>query len=98
MSKKSHIVSLFILIVASFVFGRSTYVEYLSWYYGSDNLIFSEINSSLLSSLFNGLYFALSASIIYASLTLLKKSQEILSLLVCFSSVLTSGYIRFLLQ
>ena len=73
MSKKSHIVSLFILIVASFVFGRSTYVEYLSWYYGSDNLIFSEINSSLLSSLFNGLYFALSASIIYASLTLLKK-------------------------
>lgn len=73
MSKKSHIVSLFILIVASFIFGRSTYVEYLSWYYGSDNLIFSEINSSLLSSLFNGLYFALSASIIYASLTLLKK-------------------------
>ena len=73
MSKKSHIVSLFILIVASFVFGRSTYVEYLSWYYGSDNLIFSEINSSLLSSLFNGLYFALSSSIIYALLTLLKR-------------------------
>jgi hypothetical protein len=42
MSKKSHIMSLFVLIIASFVFGRSTYVEYLSWYYGSDNLIFSK--------------------------------------------------------
>ena len=73
MSKKSHIFSLFILIIAAFIFGRSTYNEYLAWYYGSDNLIFSEINSSLLSSLFNGLYFALSSSIIYALLTLLKK-------------------------
>ena len=73
MSKKRHIVSLFVLIIAAFIFGRSTYNEYLAWYYGSDNLIFSEINSSLLSSLFNGLYFALSASIIYALLTLLKK-------------------------
>ena len=73
MSKKRHIVSLFVLIIAAFIFGRSTYNEYLAWYYGSDNLIFSEINSFLLSSLFNGLYFALSASIIYASLTLLKK-------------------------
>ena len=73
MSKKRHIVSLFVLIIAAFIFGRSTYNEYLAWYYGSDNLIFSEINSSLLSSLFNGLYFALSSSIIYALLTLLKK-------------------------
>ena len=72
MSKKRHIVSLFVLIIAAFIFGRSTYNEYLAWYYGSDNLIFSEINSSLLSSLFNGLYFALSSSIIYALLTLLK--------------------------
>ena len=73
MSKKRHIVSLFVLIIAAFIFGRSTYNEYLAWYYGSDNLIFSEINSSLLSSLFNGLYFALSSSIIYALLTLLKR-------------------------
>ncbi|MGX5013106.1 hypothetical protein ACWKX5_17780 [Enterobacter asburiae] len=73
MSKKSHIVSIFVLVIASFIFGRSTYVEYLSWYYGSDNLISSEINSALLSSLFNGLYFALSSSIIYALLTLLKR-------------------------
>jgi hypothetical protein len=42
MSKKSHVLSLFVLIIASFVFGRSTYVEYLSWYYGSDHLIFSQ--------------------------------------------------------
>ncbi|MGX4991474.1 hypothetical protein [Enterobacter kobei] len=73
MSKKSHILSLFILIIAAFIFGRSTYVEYLAWYYGSDNLVFNEVNIALLSSLFNGLYFALSASIIYASLMLLKK-------------------------
>ena len=73
MSKKSHVMSLFVLIIASFVFGRSTYVEYLSWYYGSDNLVFNEVNIALLSSLFNGLYFALSASIIYASLMLLKR-------------------------
>ena len=73
MSKKRHIVSLFVLIIAAFIFGRSTYIEYLAWYYGSDNLIFSEINSFLLSSLFNGLYFALSSSIIYALLTLLKR-------------------------
>ncbi|SAF51458.1 hypothetical protein [Enterobacter kobei] len=73
MSKKSHILSLFILIIAAFIFGRSTYVEYLAWYYGSDNLVFNEINIALLSSLFNGLYFALSASIIYASLMLLKR-------------------------
>ncbi len=73
MSKKRHIVSLFVLIIAAFIFGRSTYNEYLAWYYGSDNLIFSEINSFLLSSLFNGLYFALSSSIIYALLTLLKR-------------------------
>ncbi|MEP8646631.1 hypothetical protein ACOTY9_16455 [Enterobacter cloacae complex sp. SHL012] len=73
MSKKSHIVSLFILIIAAFIFGRSTYVEYLAWYYGSDNLVFNEVNIALLSSLFNGLYFALSASIIYASLMLLKR-------------------------
>lgn len=98
MSKKRHIVSLFVLIIAAFIFGRSTYNEYLAWYYGSDNLIFSEINSFLLSSLFNGLYFALSSSIIYALLTLLKEFPEISSFLVCCSSVLTSGYIRFLLQ
>lgn len=73
MSKKSHIMSLLVLIIASFVFGRSTYFEYLSWYYGSDNLVYSEINSSLLASLFNGIYFALSASIIYALLVLLKR-------------------------
>ncbi|MGU3487091.1 hypothetical protein [Enterobacter bugandensis] len=73
MSKKIHIVSLFVLIIAAFIFGRSTYIEYLSWYYGSDDLIFSEINGSLLSSLFNGLYFALSAIIIYGLLTLLKR-------------------------
>ena len=73
MSKKSHILSLFILIIAAFIFGRSTYVEYLVWYYGSDNLVFNEVNIALLSSLFNGLYFALSASIIYASLMLLKR-------------------------
>ncbi|EPB4339614.1 hypothetical protein QNZ44_003676 [Enterobacter kobei] len=73
MSKKSHILSLFILIIAAFIFGRSTYVEYLAWYYGSDNLVFNEVNIALLSSLFNGLYFALSASIIYASLLLLKR-------------------------
>ena len=73
MSKKRHIVSLFVIIIAAFIFGRSTYNEYLAWYYGSDNLIFNEINSSLLSSLFNGLYFALSSSIIYALLTLLKR-------------------------
>ncbi len=73
MSKKRHIVSLFVLIIAAFIFGRSTYNEFLAWYYGSDNLIFSEINSFLLSSLFNGLYFALSSSIIYALLTLLKR-------------------------
>ncbi|MEG6473775.1 hypothetical protein QCN08_16550 [Enterobacter roggenkampii] len=72
MSKKSHVMSLFVLIIASFIFGRSTYVEYLSWYYGSDHLIFSQINSALLSGLLNGLYFALSSSIIYALLTLLK--------------------------
>ena len=51
MSKKSHVMSLFVLIIASFVFGRSTYVEYLSWYYGSDHLIFSQTNSALLSGL-----------------------------------------------
>lgn len=73
MSKKSHILSLFILIIAAFIFGRSTYVEYLAWYHGSDNLVFNEVNIALLSSLFNGLYFALSASIIYASLMLLKR-------------------------
>ena len=73
MSKKRHIVSLFVLIIAAFIFGRSTYVEYLAWYYGSDNLVFNEVNIALLSSLFNGLYFALSASIIYASLMLLKR-------------------------
>ena len=73
MSKKSHILSLFILIIAALIFGRSTYVEYLAWYYGSDNLVFNEVNIALLSSLFNGLYFALSASIIYASLMLLKR-------------------------
>ncbi|EML2066985.1 hypothetical protein RVW73_003495 [Enterobacter asburiae] len=73
MSKKIHIVSLLVIIISSFIFGRSTYIQYLAWYYGSDNLIFSEINSSLLSSLFNGLYFALSASIIYIFLTLLKR-------------------------
>ncbi|ENT6841405.1 hypothetical protein ACFF2L_001836 [Enterobacter kobei] len=73
MSKKSHILSLFILIIAAFIFGRSTYVEYQAWYYGSDNLVFNEVNIALLSSLFNGLYFALSASIIYASLMLLKR-------------------------
>ncbi|VAL61918.1 Uncharacterised protein [Enterobacter kobei] len=73
MSKKSHILSLFILIIAAFIFGRSTYVEYLAWYYGSDNLVFNEVNIALLSSLFNGLYFALSASIIYALLMLLKR-------------------------
>lgn len=73
MSKKSHILSLFILIIAAFIFGRSTYVEYLAWYYESDNLVFNEVNIALLSSLFNGLYFALSASIIYASLMLLKR-------------------------
>ena len=73
MSKKSHILSLFILIIAAFIFGRSTYVEYLASYYGSDNLVFNEVNIALLSSLFNGLYFALSASIIYASLMLLKR-------------------------
>ena len=55
MSKKSHILSLFILIIAAFIFGRSTYVEYLAWYYGSDNLVFNEVNIALLSSLFNGL-------------------------------------------
>lgn len=73
MSKKIHIVSLSMLIIAAFIFGRGTYIEYLAWYYGSDMLIFGEINSALLSSLFNGLYFALSASIIYALLTLLKR-------------------------
>ena len=76
MSKKSHILSLFILIIAAFIFGRSTYVEYLAWYYGSDNLVFNEVNIALLSSLFNGLYFALSASIIYASLMLLKRTPK----------------------
>ncbi len=73
MSKKIHIVSLLVIIIASFIFGRSTYIQYLAWYYGSDNLIFSEINNSLLSSLFNGLYFALSAIVIYGLLTLLKR-------------------------
>ena len=73
MSKKIHIVSLSMLIIAAFIFGRGTYIEYLAWYYGSDMLIFGEINSALLSSLFNDLYFALSASIIYALLTLLKR-------------------------
>ena len=76
MSKKSHILSLFILIIAAFIFGRSTYVEYLAWYYGSDNLVFNEVNIALLSSLFNGLYFALSVSIIYASLMLLKRTPK----------------------
>lgn len=76
MSKKSHILSLFILIIAAFIFGRSTYVEYQAWYYGSDNLVFNEVNIALLSSLFNGLYFALSASIIYASLMLLKRTPK----------------------
>ncbi|MCM7487962.1 hypothetical protein [Enterobacter kobei] len=76
MSKKSHILGLFILIIAAFIFGRSTYVEYLAWYYGSDNLVFNEVNIALLSSLFNGLYFALSASIIYASLMLLKRTPK----------------------
>ena len=76
MSKKSHILSLFILIIAAFIFGRSTYTEYLAWYYGSDNLVFNEVNIALLSSLFNGLYFALSASIIYASLMLLKRTPK----------------------
>ena len=76
MSQKSPILSLFILIIAAFIFGRSTYVEYLAWYYGSDNLVFNEVNIALLSSLFNGLYFALSASIIYASLMLLKRTPK----------------------
>ena len=76
MSKKRHIVSLFVLIIAAFIFGRSTYNEYLAWYYGSDNLVFNEVNIALLSSLFNGLYFALSASIIYASLMLLKRTPK----------------------
>lgn len=73
MSKKSHIVSLLILIIAAFIFGRSTHFEYLSWYYGSDDLIFTEARGSLLSNLLNGFYFSLSAVIIYALLTLLKR-------------------------
>ena len=40
MSKKIHIVSLLVIIIASFIFGRSTYTQYLAWYYGIDNLIF----------------------------------------------------------
>ncbi|MCM7590584.1 hypothetical protein U0Y97_20365 [Enterobacter chuandaensis] len=76
MSKKRHIVSLLILIIAAFIFGRSTYVEYMAWYYGSDSLVFSEINSFILSSLFNGLFFALSAGIIHAALTLLKRIPQ----------------------
>lgn len=73
MNKKTHIVSLFILIIAAFIFGRSTYIEYLAWYYGSNNLVFSEVNSALLSSLCNGLFFVLSACIIYTALALLKR-------------------------
>ncbi|MBE4854721.1 hypothetical protein IM311_11695 [Enterobacter cloacae complex sp. P40RS] len=73
MSNKSHIVSLIILIIAAFIFGRSTYIDYLAWYYGSNDLLFKEITPSLVSSLFNGLYFALSACIIYGLLTLLKR-------------------------
>lgn len=73
MSKKSHIVSLLVIIIAAFIFGRGTYIPYLAWYYGSDSLIFNEINSSILSSLFNGLYFALSSSVIYGLLALLKR-------------------------
>ena len=38
MSKKSHLVSLTILIIAAFIFGRSTYIEYLAWYYGTNDL------------------------------------------------------------
>lgn len=89
MSKKNHVISLFVLIIASFVFGRSTYVEYLSWYYGSDHLIFSQINSALLSGLLNGLYFALSSSIIYALLTLLKTIPRNIFFLVFCNSLLT---------
>ncbi|MCY0774656.1 hypothetical protein OWK27_18370 [Enterobacter cloacae complex sp. 2022EL-00788] len=73
MSNKSHIVSLIILIITAFIFGRSTYIDYLAWYYGSNDLLFKEITPSLVSSLFNGLYFALSACIIYGLLTLLKR-------------------------
>ena len=73
MSKKSHLVSLTILIIAAFIFGRSTYIEYLAWYYGTNDLIFNETTPSLVSSLFNGLYFALSACIIYVLLIILKR-------------------------
>lgn len=73
MSKKSHLVSLTILIIAAFIFGRSTYIEYLTWYYGTNDLIFNETTPSLVSSLFNGLYFALSACIIYVLLIILKR-------------------------
>lgn len=73
MNKISHIVSLIALVVAAFVFGRSTHFEYLSWYYETNDLLFKEITPSLVSSLFNGFYFALSACIIYALLFLLKR-------------------------
>ncbi|ENY0896808.1 hypothetical protein [Enterobacter ludwigii] len=73
MRKKHHIAGILVLAIAAFIFGRATHFEYLSWFYGSHDLIFTNINSIVLSNFINGLYFSLSVLIVYALLAVLKK-------------------------
>ena len=98
MSKKSHLVSLTILIIAAFIFGRSTYIEYLAWYYGTNDLIFNETTPSLVSSLFNGLYFALSACIIYVLLIILKRLSLLSVSFPTFMCGISSYVVKFTLN
>lgn len=60
------------LIIVAFIFGRSTYFWYLSWFFGSDDLLFTSEISGLLANSLNGLYFSLSVSIIFVALIVLK--------------------------
>lgn len=95
MNKKIYIVSFFIFIIVVFIFGRSIYIEYLVWYYGSNNLIFSEVNSVLLFSLCNGFFFVFLVCIIYVLFILLKRIFRNIVVLCLFQFCINIGFYMF---
>lgn len=73
MTTKYRALGLAIVIIAAFFFGRGTYYWYLSWFLGSNVLLFTTINSGMLANLLNGIYFSLSAFFIFMVLKAFKQ-------------------------
>lgn len=89
MTTKYRALGLAIVIIAAFIFGRGTYYWYLSWFLGSNDLLFTTINSGMLANLLNGIYFSLSAFFIFVVLKAFKQIR-ISVFLSCFLQFLTN--------